>query len=141
MKAEARRPIRSNRIMTARRESTTLIVTPRIGPKIGGLLRVADRRRSRRFGVETLPGTVIMAGSGCADERGSGCTLVNISCGGMCFRAPHPLEIGTAARYRIFLDPLPRAVLVTAEVRWVGADAITGAEFTESSDGWFGPDE
>lgn len=117
------------------------------GTRLGSIVRncpeLGDRRRSRRFRADSLSGSLSMAVGGCKAKRYTRCALVNISYGGMCFRAPHHMEVGSAAEYRIFLAPLPHAVVVTAEVRWTGTgacNALTGAEFLESSSGWFGPD-
>jgi len=73
------------------------------------------------------------------------CTLLNLSYGGMCFRAGRLLQEGEQCGGLVYLPPpLHGWVLVKASIRWIRpleADCWNlGAVFLESSRGWLGPD-
>lgn len=104
-----------------------------------------DRRRHRRFDATSVGGRLAVVLQGDAELAVEPCTLVNVSYGGMCFRAPLALEDGSEHRFLLDLkQPFDDMVMVRARVRWADPgesnERTFGAEFIESSKGWLGPD-
>lgn len=107
---------------------------------------IIERRRSKRFRNDAISANVSLLDREALKTEP--CTLVNISFGGMCLRTRLNLEPG--GEYAFLLDlraPFNDLVMVKARVSWARAvqqgqqDCVAGAEFTESSKGWLGPEE
>jgi hypothetical protein len=72
-----------------------------------------------------------------------GCTLRNLSFGGMCFRTNRPVKEGEVHQFLLDLQPLGLdQAFVKARIRWVrrieSGEYETGAMFLRSSKGWLG---
>ena len=107
---------------------------------------VPDRRDHKRFDMGARECRLCWI-----RESGSGfdlanCTLVNLSYGGMCFRAPTALREQEEHQFLLDLKlHTKRLALVRVRICWVEqkapAEWVSGAVFTESSMGWTGPEE
>jgi PilZ domain len=105
-----------------------------------------DRRRHKRFEITSPEHRLaLVTDSGSKEER-EPCVLLNVSYGGMRFRASRALQEGAIHRFFIEMPlPIGFAVRVKARICWVWRFASQGydlgAEFLESSKGWLGPED
>ena len=110
------------------------------------MVTASDRRRHKRFEITSREhGLALVTDDGSEEER-EPWALLNISYGGIRFRAARALQEGAVHRFFIEIPlPIGFAVLVKARICWVrrsdsqGYDL--GAEFLESSKGWLGPED
>jgi hypothetical protein len=110
------------------------------------MVTASDRGRYKRFEIKSRGhGLALVTDSGSKEER-EPCALLNVSYGGMRFRASRALQEGAIHRFFIEMPlPIGFAVLVKARMRWVRRSDSQGyelgAEFLESSKGWLGPED
>jgi hypothetical protein len=109
------------------------------------MMTAPDRRRHKRFEITSRERRLALVEDSGSEEEREQCALLNVSYGGISFRASRELQ--EEAIHQFFIEmPLPiGSVLVKARICWVlrsdsqGYDL--GAEFLESSKGWLGPVE
>jgi len=102
-----------------------------------------ERRRYRRYGPSELHWATTGTWESPHALTGGELRVVNLSYGGICLRTRGPLSPGTSLPLWV-VTPLGTA-WVRARVNWVrrldGGEFLAGAEYLESSKGWFGPEE
>ncbi len=106
----------------------------------------SERRGHKRFDMTEREGKLALVRETAGGVEQEDCTLLNLSYGGMCFRARRLVQEGEQCRFFIDLpSPLRGSLLVKAQIRWVRPfepeSWNSGAEFLESSRGWLGPEE
>ena len=110
------------------------------------MMTAADRRRHKRFEITSRERGLALVKDSEGKEEREPCALLNVSYGGISFRASRALQEGAIHKFFIEMPlPIGFSVLVKARVCWVrGADSQgydLGAEFLESSKGWLGPED
>jgi len=114
--------------------------------RASAMVTASDRRRHKRFEITSREHELAIVTDSGRKEECERCALLNVSYGGIRFRASRALQEG--AIHRLFIEmPLPIgfAVLVKARICWVRSSDSQGydlgAEFLESSKGWLGPED
>ena len=107
-----------------------------------------DRRHHKRFDMTSKASTLALVRETSRGLEVVNCTLVNLSFGGMCFRAPWPVREREECQFLLDLKlQARRLALVKARICWVKdndrepENRVSGAVFLESSLGWTGPEE
>ena len=105
-----------------------------------------DRRHHKRFDMTSKPNTLALVRETNRGLELVNCTLVNLSYGGLCFRAPWPVREQEECQFLLDLKlQTKRLALVKARICWVKdlepEDHVSGAVFLESTLGWTGPEE
>lgn len=100
-----------------------------------------EKRRYIRFDTSESGSKLGLIGRSGAHLQITGCSLRNISFGGMCFHASEPLHAGDVLDFLLDLEtPLQDLVLVRARIEWEGEAGangrVFGARFLDSSKGW-----
>jgi len=114
--------------------------------RASAMMQAPDRRRHRRFEITSREhGLALVEDLEGKNEREQ-CALLNISYGGISFRASRALHEGATRKCFIEMPlPIGFSVLVKARICWIRRSASQGydlgAEFLESSKGWLGPEE
>jgi hypothetical protein len=114
--------------------------------RASAMMTAPDRRRHKRFEITSRERRLALVEDSGSEEEREQCALLNVSYGGISFRASRALQEGAIHKFFIEMPlPIGFSVLVKARICWVrrsdsqGYDL--GAEFLESSKGWLGPVE
>jgi hypothetical protein len=114
--------------------------------RASAMMTAPDRRRHMRFEITSREHGLALVEDSEGKEEREQCALLNVSYGGIRFRASRSLQEGAIHNFFIEMPlPIGFSVLVKARICWVllsdSQSYDQGAEFLESSKGWLGPEE